>query len=62
MLNQGSEDKNNKSPGDDEVVIKSVNNGGFSLLKALNILFNECILKGTRSLKWNNATQEGRHS
>lgn len=71
VMNQGSEEipeittyeiqksiaemKNNKSPGDDEVVIEAIKLGGAKLLESLKVLFNECLIQGKTPHKWNNA-------
>lgn len=71
ILNQGSEDlpevplneisialsemKNNKSPGEDKIVIEAIKAGGVKILKAFKLLFDECLLKGTTPSQWNNA-------
>lgn len=71
ILNRGSEDvpditycevrravsemKNNKSPGEDEIVIEAVKEGGHIVIKALCKLFNECLHQGVTPSKWNNA-------
>lgn len=71
VLNQGSEDipeitiseingalsemKNNKTPGEDGLVIEAIKMGGNKLLQAIKTLFNACLSKGTTPSEWNNA-------
>lgn len=71
VLNQGSEDipdvssdemrqtlseiKNNKSLGEDEIVIESIKQGGDELLNKLKSLFNQCLKEGITPSRWNNA-------
>lgn len=71
VLNQGSEDipeitvseitralsdmKNNKTPGEDGLVIEAIKMGGNKLLQAIKTLFNACLLKGITPSDWNNA-------
>lgn len=72
ILNQGSEEipeitvheiqksifemKNNKSPGEDEVVVEALKLGGEKLLQSIKVLFNECLIQGKTPQQWNNAT------
>lgn len=71
VLNQGSEDipditeeeirgalnemKNNKAPGEDELVIEAVKSAGKSVTKALVLLFNKCLTEGITPSQWDNA-------
>lgn len=48
--------KNKKSPGQDKVVIDSIKMGGKRLLKAPDLLFNECLTRSITLTQWNNAT------
>lgn len=50
-----SEMKNNKSPGDDGVVIEAIKLGGNEIIQTLAKLFTECIYQGTTPSHWNNA-------
>lgn len=50
-----SEMKNDKSPGDDGVVIEAIKEGGETLLRVIQKLFNTCLLKGTTPTQWHNA-------
>lgn len=71
IRNQGSEDipeisleeikaaigemKNNRSPGDDGVVIEAIKEGGLAVLKTLKSLFNECLIQQRTPTRWDNA-------
>lgn len=50
-----SEMKNNKSPGDDGVVIEAIRLGGNKIIQTLAKLFTECLCQGTTPSQWNNA-------
>lgn len=47
--------KNNRTPGDDELVIEAINAGGEILLKSVSKLFNKCLQEGSVPNDWNNA-------
>lgn len=71
ILNQGSEElleitaeevrkalsdmKNGKTPGEDNIVIEAVKDGGEMLLKAITALFNKCLIEAVTPVDWNNA-------
>lgn len=55
VLKSMSEMKNNKAPGEDDIVIEAVREGGEQLLKAITKLFNKCLMETTTPTNWNNA-------
>ncbi|XP_050465081.1 uncharacterized protein LOC126858648 [Cataglyphis hispanica] len=71
IQNQGSEDipevtiseventlasmKNNRAPGEDQIIIEAIKVSGKSMMCALQKLFNACISKGITPTQWNNA-------
>lgn len=50
-----SEMKNNKSPGEDDVVIEAVKGSEEELLRAITNLFNKCLEEAKTPSMWNNA-------
>lgn len=71
VINQGSEDipditeeeirgalnemKNNKAPGEDDLVIEAIKSAGEPVTKALGLLFNKCLAEGITPSQWSNA-------
>lgn len=71
VINQGSEEmpditvheirgairemKNNKSPGNDGIVIEAIKLAGRETLRALARLFNKCLIEATTPTQWSNA-------
>ncbi|KAH1025172.1 hypothetical protein HUJ05_009950 [Dendroctonus ponderosae] len=47
--------KINKSPGDYDITIEYIKEGGSTLLVVVQKLFNACLLKGTTPSQWTNA-------
>ena len=74
IVNQGSEElpcitideiklalrktKNNKAPGEDNVVADTIKIGGPRLLEKITVLFNLCIYNSTIPDKWHNETEK----
>lgn len=55
VLKSLSEMKNNRAPGEDNVVVEAIRLGGKEILKAVTKLFNKCLEEGTTPQMWNNA-------
>jgi hypothetical protein len=47
--------KENKSPGDDQIVVEMITGGGVKVIEAVQILLNKCIHEGRIPKVWNNA-------
>ena len=50
-----AEIKNNKSPGEDEIVIEAIKEGGASLKSLIQKMFNACLTRGITPSQWHNA-------